>query len=178
MKTLLYALTIFSISAHAQNYPAKHCEIFIDRVATLTGEQHSSIILFFIKTLNHRLDSPVEEVGFRQQSKSLYAGSLSVSSWKNDLAKTYKYSPDYFTLAYTTSHDFGSTDYIGSFYVKTRKGTYYWLKTIDGDNFEIDKGTFNKIVSFQGHQTNSLDPDLAAPTQHNELSYFNPSNCY
>ena len=178
MKALLLALTIFSFNAHAQNYHAKHCEIFIDRVATLSGNQHSSIILFYIKTLNARLDSAIEEVGFRQQSKSLYAGSMSISNWKNDLAKNYKYSSDYFTLAYTTSHDFGSTEYVGSFYVKTIKGTYYWLKTAEGDNFEINKGTFNKIVSFQGRRTNSLDPDQAAPTQYNELSYFNHSNCY
>lgn len=178
MKILLMTLGLLSLNVYAQNFPANHCEVFVDKVATLTGPHQAATVHFFIKTLNSRLDSPIKEVGFHYHVTTHYSLSPVTSPWRDEVATVYNYAKDYFYIDLNIAHEYGFNDYVGSFYVKTTKGTTYWLKTKDGRDMDVTRSTFDWIVSMQNGLTNSLDPKQAMATQNSELSYFNPQNCY
>lgn len=185
ISTLLPLLTACSsqsaTSTTTASYSANNCELFIDKVlATRPYQSHAgTYIEVYIKTLNHRLDSAIAEVGFRHEVKS--AGDRSTGgTYTNAVLTPFAGSNDYwkFNVIIHNGIEPYYASYHGAFYVKTELGTYYWFNTASGGNFALDHHGFTSILNDMGVVSgNGADFSMAIPTQDRFGGYYNPANC-
>lgn len=140
MATFLFFLTqAFS----AGSYRARHCEIFIPKVTKERGNFGAQMLVFHIKIRNDRLDDAVEEVGFRYKGTvRSKRGNLVYDQW--NVEKTWRN-----VIKLPVSHEDAELAYEGSFYVKTKSDTYYWLNSADGKDFKLDKQTYLRLEPSQ-----------------------------
>jgi hypothetical protein len=103
MKKFLTVIALLtSVSALAENhYPARNCEIFVDKVSSFYSSHGSIFLKFYIKTLNQRLDGAIKEVGFRYQTRNAMNGQI-VEAWRNLPAGHFVGAQDYFTYTKLT----------------------------------------------------------------------------
>jgi hypothetical protein len=182
MKFLMtLVLSLFSLHSIAAHYEANNCEIFIDKIKTNSGSHGYHGLTFYLKTLNSHLDSEIEEVGFR--SKTVDNSSNESRDWNNKILIPFYNAKDYWTFNLNISHDWGYLTHEGSFYVKTKNGTYYWAKPTRApeqtENFMFDSNTYYNILREMrpGTEYSSTDSDAVA-TQIPTMKYYNPKSCY
>jgi hypothetical protein len=164
---------------------ATNCEIFVDRVIATGGSHGGKRITVFIKTLNDRLDGPIERVGFyrkedatpcTQMPERTSMSCADSGKWKDITLQAFVGSSDYFELPLTIGGDYMPfSSYDGAFYVKTTNGTKYWANTKEGGNFVIDRNMFSNLEQM-GHGGYVPDPQRAAVTA-DRFPYLNPGTC-
>lgn len=178
MKKLMYAAVLISLTSGicsaGNNYRATNCELFIDKIAAVTGSHGYKGLNIWVKTLNTRLDGEIAEVGFQNLSNTI--------SWKwQDLPLTSHFgSADYFTitLPITTMWMTESAIYEGTFYLRTKNWSTYWIKNIYGNDFVFDLNAFDILEKKTGFINYSGTTDSGVPTQRGDMTYYNPGVCY
>jgi len=180
-KTFILTTLVLSFSAKlfaGAHYPANHCEIFVDKLEVSRGSHGLIAITPYLKVLRERLDSDVEEVGFRNQSTSInHSGTHNYGLWTDEKLNSASPIGDYWTLPWglAIGSDFGSSIYEGAFYVRTKNGTTYWAKTDKQENFVFDYNAWNFLVKFSNF---NYSWKTSVKTQVPELRYYNANNCY
>ncbi len=168
-----------SISKGA-HYPARNCEIFMDKISAQFGSHAYRGLNIWVKTLNSRLDSDIVQVGFRYKLVGNgYSGGSAVidNGWKELVLDQFMGSKDYYKLSLNISSDFYQGAYTGVFYVRTANGTNYWLKTSNGGDFVFDVNGYNNVSNAMGMTNYSSDINVAVPTQRPDMYYYNPGMC-
>lgn len=179
-----------SQSVFAADYPAKHCELFVDQVAAWNSTYGYSGMTLKIKTINERLDGAVKEVGFRSIVRSTpqikdfcqrynpdngYANDCyQLDQWVDRPAREF-FGPDYFRIDLVLKHDYTFEHvFEGAFYVKTDKGTRYWLNPAGEQNFFVDRNMYQNLLDLgsggyymRGREISTAD----------KFKYLNPGGC-
>lgn len=141
MRTIILVLALLATPAFAGNhFDAKNCEIFVDKVKAPTSSHGIHGMVFFLKTLNDRLDGAIAEVGLRatQSYTDQHSPDPYVTPWQDYPAARYLGASDYFEIEVALGSDFSEAWAEGVFYVRTTKGTTYWLKPSSGKNYAIN----------------------------------------
>lgn len=142
------------LAAHGDHYDANHCELFIDKAVNYSTSHAYKSMFFYLKTLNNRLDGKPQRVGFRYiaSDKSGYcernpeSGNCKhLGEWRELEAQPF-YSDDYYSFSLFIGSDYNpSLRYKGAFFVITDKGTTYWMKNGEDQDFIIDYNTFHSL---------------------------------
>lgn len=140
---LITALIALTDAFAYGDYRARYCELFVYDLVTSTGPFGARILEFHIKTLNDRLDGPIREVGFHYVGRVNAKNGLSFQ--EQQIERAIRRNNDEFIVNLTVSHDDASIEYSGSFFVRTFRGTTYWLNTREGSDFYLDLRTFNNF---------------------------------
>jgi hypothetical protein len=177
-------------SAKAVDYPASHCEVFVDRVGAYRTSHGYSSLFFYIKTLNWRLDGPIASVGFH--GRMMLANGATCASapsgdygcqadynvWKDYPASAHAGSADYWSLNLVIGNDFILERYYeGAFYVRTTQGTTYWVNPWGGGNFFLDRNMHNNVQASLGRPAYSISIADSIRTA-DRFPYLNPGSCY
>lgn len=156
---------------------ATNCEIFIDKITPYASSHAFRGANLWVKVLPGRLDGAIVEVGFRNAQRGSNWNGPTSRDWANDRLGAFFGATDYFQTNLPFGSDFGSNNYVGAFYLKTDKETYYWAKSPQGD-FTFDRNTYNNVMNVKGVAYNySGAIDQAVPTQQAGMEYFNPQGC-
>lgn len=165
-------------SATGDHVEAKNCEIFVDRVATYSSSHSAHGLTVYLKVLKDRLDSEPAEVGARSKSTSqaIVSGGLQsqpeVQDWSDESFENYFGATDYYKRFFSLGSEFERKSHETVFYVRTTRGTTYWFKRSDGQNYYL-----NDTLFYATRNVNGLGESI--PTQNNEaLGYLNPQRCY
>lgn len=178
------SLPVAATALAGEHYPASNCEIFVDRVGLSTSSHGSITAHFFVKTLNDRLDSPIAEVGVRTQVTTRTMRDTFVGDWGDLRAVSFFGAPDYFQITQNLSSEYSSNRMQSAFYVRTTKGTTYWVKPNNphnynnGGNFGYDgelaptvRAILGRDYIFRGAFEDSVE------TRGNAMGAFNESGC-
>jgi hypothetical protein len=168
-----------STSALTSDIRATHCEIFVDRALPLTGSHALRKVHLYLKTLNDRLDGPIDKVGFyRQRTDQRCIGRPDCeSSWGEDRVEAFVGSSDYFEVDLFIGGDYSPEyRYEGAFYVQTTKGTKYWANTEEGGNFVIDGNMYRNLQGDRRGPYYQSNPQVARVAA-DEFPYLNPDRC-
>ncbi len=180
-------LTLLAPSrAQAVDYPASHCEVFVDRVGAYRTSHGYSSLFFYVKTLNWRLDGPIASVGFHGRMvlanggtcpSSDYACQADVGVWKDYPTSAYQGASDYWFLNLVLKHDFTVERYYeGAFFVRTTQGTTYWVNPSGGGNFYLDRNMHNNVEVSFGSPAYSQSVSTSINTA-DRFPYLNPGSC-
>lgn len=160
---------------------ATNCEVFVDRAIAVSGSHALRQIGVYVKTLNDRLDGPIDHVGFYRKRTGIGCqGNTDCNEdWREERIQAFVGSADYFELELPIGGDYSpGFEYTGSFFVQTTKGTKYWANTKEGGDFVIGDSTFE---SLRGNPYTSMphyrsDPQQATATAEG-FPYLNPGTC-
>jgi hypothetical protein len=136
--------------------PEANCEIYIDQMYAYR-ENGKTFIRVSVATKNDMLDSWITDVGFRNRTNN--------DQWVNTKLVNAYNTDNYFATSIIVD-DGTDLTVTGSFYVKTKKGSTYWTKPINGGHFEFTAETAELLLI-----TGTL------PTQEDSLRQFNPRVC-
>lgn len=171
--------------ALAADYPASHCEVFVDRVGARNDSHAYNSLFFYIKTLNWRLDGPITSVGFHGRALLANGGTCAstdyqcisvVNIWKDYPAEAFMGASDYWSLNLVLGHDFTARRYFeGAFYVQTANNRY-WVNPAGGGNFYLDSNMFLNVRDAFGSPVYSQSPQNAINTA-DRFPYLNPGAC-
>ncbi len=184
LTALFLTLALSPVSAFAgANYDAKNCEIFIDKFEMSRSSHGVIAITPYVKVLKSRLDGAIVAVGLYNQTTTTYNnnGSPQVNKtpWRDDLTfSSVSPTDDYWSLysGFAVHSDYSSNVIEGVFYVRTDKGTTYWVKSSEGGNFTFDANAWQNLVNLPGSAKSAYLWSVS--TQRPELRYYNPQNCY
>lgn len=160
-----------------------HCELFVDRALAVSGGHAVKRITLYVKTLNDRLDSPIEYVGFhrRKTSSPVCHGtsgpcSPSVSGWEDERLQPFVGSQDYYEISLLIGGDYMPDEsYEGVFFVQTKNKSRYWLNTEGGGNFFVNLEMFRNLERIRsGAYGASPEGAVVAADQ---FPYLNPQRC-
>ncbi len=146
----------------------KHVQVtnqaWIDKVGACPSSHGLCIVKPYIKVDQKKLDGKVVEVGFRHQMTVKGVQGTSTLPWRNQ-PSVQKYGNDYFGFEVQVASDYHEGTVKGPFYVKTDKGTFYWIKT-NGQDFTFDRNAFKNVLRQKGSPyAYDWDPSTAVPTQ-------------
>lgn len=151
------------------NVDAHHCEIFVDKVAVVSGTFGYEGVDVYVKVLPGRLSEDLLEVGF--YGKTCVKGAC--GGWSELPLDAHAGAKDYFVARLQTyGWRDGEQTHVGSFYARTRDGRTYWLNSHgrSQENFTFDRGTYRWFRDLS---------DGALTTQAEEaLRYLNPDRCF
>jgi hypothetical protein len=169
---LLSSNLAFAVSG--DHYEAKHCEIFVDKVVARRSSHGTHGIVFFLKTLNSRLDSPIAEVGIRQRVTEQLPRQPEplTSPWHEESFRPYFGASDYFQGYVHLGSTYSTRSAEAVFYVRTAKGTNYWLKPRSGGNYQIGDSLYSRIRDISGLYT------FISTQAEETLRDLNPGQCY
>src|SRR5262249_2399089 len=102
------------------DFPASFCEVFIEDIAIHQGNSGALGPRFFVKTLNTRLDAPIEQVAFF--GRIVQDGS----NFFTIRAQPFPGADDFWTFDLPTSNDARTLSWEGSVFVRTRSGKTLW----------------------------------------------------
>ncbi|MCC6747357.1 MAG: hypothetical protein IT371_06840 [Deltaproteobacteria bacterium] len=179
MKAAIAGLAVLfgASAAHARE---KHVQVtnqaWIDKVGISPGSHGLRYVKPYLKVQVALLDGPIAEVGFRNRETGENQGQRPyLRDWHNQRA-TKQYGGDYFGFELGVSSDFHQGSFTGPFYVKTTKGTYYWVKAPGGKDFVIDRTAYDNAASLRRPGSADWDPATAIPTQRRDGfgGYYNP----
>lgn len=175
----LFTVVMSLGASAAEHFDANHCEIFIDKLVVSRSSHGSAVVTPYIKILPERLDGEVQEVRFYSTSKTFGQNGgrdYAQSEWKSTPMLSVSPVNNYFTIEWglMVGSDFGTTNYEGLFYVKTTKGTTYWVKSSNQGNFIFDPDVFSGLWS----QTSGWAYARPLSTQKDSMRFYNPQNCY
>lgn len=180
-------LTLLAPSrAQAVDYPASHCEVFVDRVGAYRTSHAYASLFFYIKTLNWRLNGAITSVGFHGRMllsngatcpSTDYACQADVGVWKDYPASAYSGATDYWFLNLVIDSDFIPERYYeGAFYVRTNQNTTYWVNPSGGGNFFLDRNMHNNVEASFGGSAYSQSVSTSINTV-DRFPYLNPGSC-
>jgi hypothetical protein len=187
-RTLVASLSLFLLAsspARAADYPASYCEVFVDRVGAYNTSHGYQSLFLYIKTLNWRLDGPIQSVGFHGIARLVNGGACAsndyqclseVNIWKDYPTTAYSGASDYWHLNLVLGSDFTAKRYYeGAFYVQTSNNRY-WVNPSGGGNFFLDGNMFNNVRAAYGSTVYSQSPQTAINTA-DRFPYLNPGSC-
>jgi len=184
-----------AIKSDGTHHNANGCEIFVDKVLLYRSSHALTQAIFYLKTHNNDLDSPISRVGFRYEknetdgfcrnSSNYNQYCEGLGEWKEDDIDSFFGAKDYFgAKSYFLSSDYNPTlDYKGTFFVQTENGTYYWLKTKDDQDISFSSHMFNDWErDGQGIQTVYGNDNInsfksTADSSQRVKDMFNPRGC-
>lgn len=174
-----------SSSARAADYPASYCEVFVDRVGAYNNSHGYHSLFLYLKTLNWRLDGPIQSVGFHGIARLVNGGACAsndyqclseVNIWKDYPTTAFAGSSDYWHLNLVLGSDFTAERYYeGAFYVQTPNNRY-WVNPAGGGNFFLDLNMFLNVRNAFGSPVYSQTPQNALNTA-DRFPYLNPGYC-
>ena len=170
-----------------ENYPANHCEIFVDRVDVNGWGSHGDHgYVFKIKILPERLDGDVTEVGVRSKAEGHSSGRPVRRDWGNSPLELIG-GNDYYKHYIHGNNSFSDIETQFIFYVTTSKGTTYWLNApewdsylTEGDNYVIRATNIVTAVRTQCRAEGNSDcftPSASTRGHGNPLAALNPLGC-
>jgi hypothetical protein len=172
--------------AQAVDYPASHCEVFVDRVGAYRTSHAYASLFFYLKTLNWRLNGPIASVGFHGRMllsngatcpSTDYACQADFNVWRDYPASAYMGSADYWSLNLVIDSDFIAERYYeGAFYVRTTQGTTYWVNPWGGGNFFLDRNMHTNVEASLGRAAYSQSTQDSINTA-DRFPYLNPGSC-
>ncbi|MEK6772902.1 MAG: hypothetical protein AABY64_03085 [Bdellovibrionota bacterium] len=180
----------FSSVVSAADYPANHCEIFVDKVAAWSGTSGYAGLTFKIKTLNSRLDGAIKSVGYYSivRSNPQIAAFCKahppsngnsndcnyVDKWIVRPAQAF-FGQDYFSIDFVLYHQYDFVHvFEGAFVVETVKGTRYWLNPAKGGTFFLDDNLRSNLLKLGSGGYHRHAKDLNTATA---FDYVNPLRC-
>ncbi|MDZ4660562.1 MAG: hypothetical protein SGJ18_02965 [Pseudomonadota bacterium] len=187
---LLLSLLNSPMMVSAADYPANHCEIYVDKAAAWSSSYGYAGVTFKIKTMPSRIDGAIKQVGFHSIVRSTPKieafckahppsnGNSNdcdfVDKWMDRPAQSF-FGPDYFRIDFELYHMY-TFDHIfeGVFYVETVKGTRYWLAPASGGNFFVDQNLRSNLLSLGSGGYFKQGKDLSTA---DVFDYVNPSHC-
>ena len=184
-KVLLAIAGAMSMDAMALDVEANHCEVFVDKVGIAQGSHGVRGATFFLKTLNDRLDGPLQEVGIHYRSTIDHRRGQTKYAWATFTGAAFFGASDYFEIPLPLGSNYEDRWHEAVFYAKTATTTYWihphWESEdlTSGHNFHISSHVYG-IVSdslggrtpYRGANTESLS------TRGTALSVFNPKQCF
>jgi hypothetical protein len=176
--SIMAVASLLAGSALAQKHVQATSQAWVDKVGITRSSHGLAIIKPFIKARLGALDGRIVEVGFRNQEKGVTTSTRQPYTypWTNRPAVS-KHGNDYFGFEIAVGSDFHQASATGPFYVKTDRGTYYWVKAKGGKDFTFDQNAFDNVVRKKGSAW-QLDwtPATAVPTQNKGGfgQYYNP----
>jgi hypothetical protein len=178
----LFAGLISVPSVLAADVEATNCELFIDKVAAFQGGQRAKGMTIFVKTLNDRLDGPIAEVCFRnhQEFPVQWGRNPDWRNWHNEPLHAYHLASDYFFYRTDSlASEYGGVQYEGVFYVRTQRGTVYWIHSpTENGNFVFDAQGHDNVLLVRGWSDNTGEDAMnAVSTQQSSMRYYNPMGC-
>jgi hypothetical protein len=178
----LFLLPLAGLLLAGTAFADKHVQVtnqaWIDKVGCSPSSHGLCIVKPFIKVNLKAIDGKITEVGFRRQEKGVgYQGQSYVYQWQNQAAAK-KYGQDYFGFEVPVSSDYHNATLTGSFYVKTDKNTFYWIKTTGPKDFAFDNNAYRNVQRQKSSPYSwDWDPSTAVPTQKKNGFglYYNPN---
>lgn len=164
--------------ATGAHYGAANCEIFVDQIETSNSSHGTHSANFYVKTLNDRLDGAVAAVGMRvQTTQQTHGQPVSTGKWTDQTFAPYFGAADYFEGSFYFGSEFSTVTGVGVFFVRTVKGTTYWLRPRTGANYSFTDRLFYDIRALKDDPKYSYDAKI--PTQaESVLRDYNPGVCY
>jgi hypothetical protein len=163
------------------NFPAHHCEVFVDRVHPHFDSHGVEVITLYFKTPLDKLASRggVKSVGFHAQAVTQGATS-NTSDFSDIVARPFVNAKDYWEIDLDIESDFTpATTYTGAFYVEATDGTRFWVNATAGDrNFFVDPNMVQNLANLrpQGFFATENGPDTSIVAV-DEFPYLNPGEC-
>lgn len=184
----LFLSELFAASAQT-NVDANHCEVFVSRIGISSDVTSfdSRWVSIYLKVLNERIDGNVVEIGARAQRTVYHSLGSSTYEWQTldsfPVAGRGDLLEIPFKVAvrnYTVQKYSNRQKYEVAFFLRTDKGTTYWVKDSARRNFIVDENTYKNAASQLGFD--EYNHPGYAPLENsilsNEFPYYNPGNCY
>lgn len=189
-------ITIFSISAFADNLPANNCQIFIRRLQSLPDSHGAAKLNVYVKVNWLGNDEHIQNVGFYSTSSDIDLGNdPGFCSWKPRPKGKWDIqypSPPHYSSSTTEYGEYkfvfgirsGSVSSsckgyhytsIGSFFVQTDKKTYWLNPDLDSNKFfYFDESGLNNIYNKGVNYYNNY----SVFTDQEDMKYYNPKSCH
>lgn len=163
-----------NLSSHHDHHQASACEIELSEVKVWRGSQNSRTFELSLQVSEELAERGVDEIGFR--NRGVFDTTLSVElnyDFRNDRAVINEDGE--YKITKSVTGEFGSAEFQGAFYVRSKDGQTYWLQPAPFEDFALSQELFTQLLS------NSPTAELGHATfkisESEHLFSFDPYRC-